>query len=187
VRFDPTTASSPYQRPSTVRVQAGGSAEPPPQPLGASSTPSPSYVPPPPLPHAGDPDTPDRAAELSDMALFDYLTINIDRWGGGNANVRTLGDHGPMLFFDNAAGFTPHATRVPLMEHRLEPVQRFRRSTIDAIRRFDIQHYRERLSHDALAPVMTDEQIQAVEARRQLLLEHVAQMEHRFGDRVYSW
>jgi hypothetical protein len=33
----------------------------------------------------------DRDAELSDLVVFDFLTQNTDRWGGGNANVLTRG------------------------------------------------------------------------------------------------
>jgi hypothetical protein len=132
-------------------------------------------------------DRPDRAAELSDMIVFDYLTHNIDRWGGGNTNVRTLEDGGPLVYLDNGAGFSPRRARVGLMDGRLHVVQRFRRSTIEALRRFSIERYRERIGRDQLAPVLTDSQIDHLEIRRQHVLEHVEQMIERYGERVYAW
>lgn len=133
------------------------------------------------------PDIPERPAELSDMILFDYLTNNNDRWGGGNANVLTRGRPGPIVFLDNAAGFLPRQTRNGIMDARLHVVQRFRRRTVDAIRAFDVQRYTRRLAGDQLSPILTPEQLTDLETRRRVLLEHVADMQRRFGDGVYSW
>ncbi len=133
------------------------------------------------------PDMPERPAELSDMILFDFLTNNIDRWGGGNANVLTRGRPGPIVFLDNAAGFIPRQSRNGIMDARLHVLQRFRRRTVDAIRAFDMQRYTRRLSTDALSPVLTSEQLTHLETRRQTLLEHVADMQQRYGDAIYSW
>ena len=134
---------------------------------------------------ATDPDTPERPAELSDLILFDYLTHNVDRWGGNFTNVRTRGERGPLMFFDNGAAFTPGRARIPLMDSRLFSCQRFRRSTIDAVTALDLARLRRRMSADPLAPILTDSQLDALEARRQTLIEHVETMRSRFGDPIW--
>ncbi len=137
-------------------------------------------------PPAGDPDTPDRAAELSDMILFDYLTTNVDRWGGDFTNVRTREQGGPLIYLDNGAGFTPGPeARIPLMDARLHALQRFRRSTVDAIRRLERASLERRMSEDPLAPILDERQWAQLEERRTHLLEHVAATEARFGERAW--
>ena len=139
-------------------------------------------------PPATEPDVPERPAELSDMIVFDYLTTNVDRWGGSFTNVRTRGAGGPLVYLDNGAGFTAGPTaRIPLMDARLEALQRFRRSTVDAIRRLDVARLRERMALDPLAPVLSDRHFEQLEERRRHLLAHVGAMEARFGDRVFAW
>jgi hypothetical protein len=146
-----------------------------------------------PRPRAGEPDRPDRPAELSDMILFDYLIHNVDRWGGNFTNVRTRGPRSeqanhPLVYLDNAAGFSPTMGRSGLMDARLRACQRFRRRTVEAIRTFDIRRYERRLATDPLAPVLTPRQLEALESRRQWLLEHVAATEERYGlEAVYPW
>jgi len=131
-----------------------------------------------------DPDTRARPAELSDMILFDYLTSNVDRWGGDNTNIRTYGAGGPLVYLDNGAGFWPNA-QVSLMETRLRMVQRFRRSTIDAVRDFNIDDFRARLSSDPMAPILDENLIQGVVERVQRVIAHAERMQERFGERIW--
>lgn len=168
VRVSPRLAISPYQRPQEWLDdrRAGRATHPWPKPAGA-------------------PDTPERAAELSDMILFDYLTTNVDRWGGDNTNVRSLGARGPLLFFDNGAGFTPGEPRIPLTDARLEALERFRPSTVERIRRFDMARFRARLGTDPLAPVLTEKQLRHLEIRRERLLEYVAELEAKHGEAAH--
>jgi hypothetical protein len=140
--------------------------------------------------HAGEPkapDDPDRPAELSDMILFDYLTHNLDRWGGRFTNVRTRGPGGPLIYLDNAAGFFPGQHRIGLMDARLHVVQRFRRSTVEAIRAFDVDRFATQLAQDPLAPVLEPHYLEGLEVRRRHLLEHVDAMARRFGDDAFPW
>lgn len=175
IRVDPNFGISPFQRPWDFRrqVQAwkAGSPIEPAEDLGPER----------------EPDTADRAAELSDMILFDHLTTNVDRWGGAFTNVRARGAGGPLIFLDNGAGFSPGQVRIDLMEQRLRAVQKFRRSTVGAIRALDLDRYRERLAGDPLAPVLDDRQLTDLAARREAVLEHVAACERRFGDAVFAW
>ncbi len=139
-------------------------------------------------PPATEPDRPDRPAELSDLILFDYLTTNVDRWGGRFTNVRTRGPGGPLVYLDNGAGFTAGPSpRIPLMDARLHALQRFRRSTVERIRALDLERLRQRMAEDPLAPILSERQIEQLDERRRHLLEHVDAMEARFGDRAFPW
>jgi hypothetical protein len=133
------------------------------------------------------PDREDRPAELSDLLVFDYLTRNQDRWGGGNANVLVRGAGGPLVFLDNGAAFEPGEVRPNLMEARLHVVQRFRRGTIAAVRAFDVQRFKTRLAGEVVQPVLTQTQIDGLLARRTGLLEWVAEMERIHGEAIWAW
>ncbi|MDB4989102.1 MAG: polymerase subunit gamma and tau [Myxococcaceae bacterium] len=134
-----------------------------------------------------EPDREDRAAELSDLVLFDYLTRNQDRWGGENANVLIRGAHGPLVFLDNGAAFEPGDPRPSLMEARIHTLQRFRRRTIAAVRAFDIERFRARLAKELIQPVLSEAQIAGLVARRQALLEWVAENEAAHGEAIWAW
>lgn len=135
-----------------------------------------------------EPDRPDRPAELSDLIVFDYLTRNLDRWGGENANVLVRGGGaGPLIFLDNGAAFEPGDVRPSLMEARLHVLQRFRRSTIQAVRAFDLKRYEARLAQESITPVLSRAQLNALEIRRRALLEWVAEMEGVYGEAIWAW
>lgn len=157
---------SPFQRPSQIRA--------------GDRLPRPRTTP--------EPDVPDRPAELSDMIVFDYLAHNADRWGGDDTNVRTVGRGGRLMFLDNGAAFTLRRARLALMDHRLAQAQRFRRSTIDAVRAFDVERFERRLDGEPLAPLLGARQLANLETRRRHLLAHVDALLERHGpDAVYAW
>ncbi len=134
-----------------------------------------------------EPDRAERAAELSDLIVFDYLTLNIDRWGGGNANVLTYGKQRRLIFLDNGAGFSPGPPKRGLMEDRLRVLQRFRRSTIEALRAFDIDSFADALARDRLAPLLNDGDLQGLEIRRLAVLARVDELRQTLGDEVLAW
>lgn len=175
VRVQKTLPITPYQRPvdyrSDLRKKPG---------VREATDPS--------RPLAGEPDQEGRPAELSDLIVFDYLTQNVDRWGGDFTNVRTRGEGGPLIYLDNGAGFWLGEQRLGLMEARLKALQRFRRSTIDAIRSLDVDSFAKRLEDDPLAPVLNEKQLNGLRERRQAVLDHVDAMVTRFGEAaVLSW
>jgi hypothetical protein len=134
------------------------------------------------------PDRPERGAELSDLLLFDFLTLNIDRWGGGNGNVLLLGHAGPLIFLDNAAGFSPGPPQRGLMDDRLQLCQRFRKRTIAALQALDVGTLGRVMARDPLAPLLTDEQLDGLALRRRVVLEQVTLLRKRFGDdAVLPW
>ena len=134
-----------------------------------------------------EPDREDRAAELSDVIVFDYLTRNQDRWGGENANVLIRGPRGPLVFLDNGASFEPGEARPGLMEARIHAVQRFRRRTIAAVRAFDMKRYKARLATELVQPVLNDAQLAGLEERMNHLLEWVAHNEMVHGEAIWAW
>jgi hypothetical protein len=130
---------------------------------------------------------PERAAELSDIIIFDYLTLNLDRWSRRNFNLVTYGSSGPLIYLDNGAGFSPAEIRIPLMETRLRTLQRFRRSTVEALRAFDLERFRQLLKRDKNGPLLTKRQFNGLELRRKIVLERVAALRAKFGERIYLW
>jgi hypothetical protein len=134
-----------------------------------------------------EPDREDRAAELSDLVVFDYLTRNQDRWGGENANVLIRGPKGPLVFLDNGASFEPGDPRPSLMEARIHTLQRFRRRTIAAVRAFDIEKFKGRLAKEQIQPVLSEAQLTGLVLRRQALLDWVAENEVAHGEAIWAW
>jgi hypothetical protein len=162
-RVDPPPHLTPFQRARVYIAQAAGT-EPIVPPVGEDGAP---------LPPAGEPDRPDRGAELSDLIVFDYLIHNIDRWGGGFTNVRTRGAGGPLVFLDNAGSFGPGRARIGFMDRRLLAVQRFRFRTIEAVRALDVAELRARLEREGMGALLDERRLAHLEERRQLLLAHV--------------
>lgn len=175
VRIDPELPITPYQRPKDYRADLNRRP-------GVREATDPSR------PEASEPDTADRAAELSDMILFDYLTQNVDRWGGDFTNVRTRTRTGPLVFLDNGAGFWLGQQQLGLMEARLQALQRFRRSTVEAVRELDVDRFAAALSKDPLAPVLNRKQLDGLRARRQAVLDHVERLTAQHGEsQVLPW
>jgi Golgi casein kinase, C-terminal, Fam20 len=180
VKYWPTTAVSPFQRPAVWRQQLLTQKR-----LGSEfrsktlrqklRTLNP------------EPDRDDRPAELSDLIVFDYLIKNGDRWGGANVNVLTRGTGGPLIFLDNGAGFEPGDARPSLMEARLHTLQRFRRSTIRALRGLDLARYRARLGSEPVQPVLSEYQLQGLEERRGAVLDWVDEMQRTHGEAIWGW
>lgn len=138
--------------------------------------------------HAGaEPDRQDRDAELSDLVVFDFLTQNTDRWGGGNANVLTRGG-GAIVFLDNAAGFPQRGpSRLGLMDARLRVVQRFRGRTLAALRNLDIHALERRMRFEPCAPILDSTQLSALEERRRAVLQRANEMQTQYGDAAIPW
>jgi len=169
IRVQKSLPITPYQRPVDYRSDLNGrpgvrEATDPARRLASAS------------------DAEERAAELSDMIVFDYLIQNVDRWGGNFTNVRTRGQRGPLIYLDNGAGFWLGEQRLGLMEARLGALQRFRRSTVEAVRKLDVERFAKRLATDPLSPVLNNTQLEGLKGRQQAFLAHVDRMVDRFGE-----
>jgi len=127
-------------------------------------------------------------AELSDMLVLDYLTHNIDRWGGENVNLLTLGKGGPLIFLDNGAGFFHGPDRQGLMEDRLKVQQCFRRNTLDALEKLDVEALGKAMAADPLGPFLDAKLLAGLEVRRRALLDRATAMMRTHGeDAVLKW
>ncbi len=131
----------------------------------------------------------ERLPEWSDMLVFDHLINNTDRWSGGN--VLSLGNGGPLIFLDQAAGFNPWRGKSQ-MNKRLTANCRFRKATVTAIRarrgRQDLStQLTKSLSQDALAPVLSERSVQGVEARLVSLADHIDACEERLGPKMTTF
>ena len=124
----------------------------------------------------------DLPGALSDMIVLDFLLMNIDRFGGDNGNVLTLGENGPLIFLDNAAGLSigPHRRNLP--DQRFFPCQRFRKATIDALEKLDVTAFGAQLERDPLSPLLTPQLLEGIAERRKAVLEHVTALRHKHGD-----
>jgi hypothetical protein len=124
----------------------------------------------------------DLPGALSDMITLDFLLMNIDRFGGNNGNILTLGAGGPLIFLDNAAGLSigPHRRNLP--DQRFFPCQRFRKATIDALEKLDVAAFGAQLERDPLAPLLTPQLRQGIAERRKAVLEHVTSLRRKHGD-----
>lgn len=130
----------------------------------------------------------DLPGALSDMLLLDFLTMNIDRFGGGNGNVLTLGASGPLIFLDNAAGFSEGPHRRSLPDQRFFPCQRFRKATIAALEALDVAAFGRALERDPQAPLLNARLLEGLAERRSAALAHVAQLRQKHGDAaVLAW
>ena len=130
---------------------------------------------------------PVRAAELSDLVVFDHLIGNIDRWSKDFVNVRTTGPEKRLVFLDNANGFEVKSKPSWVLAARLAAVERFRRKTIATLRAFDRKEFEQRMAKDPLAPLLNAAQLAQLEERRSQLLEHVAALERRYGAQALPW
>ena len=128
-----------------------------------------------------------RAAELSDLVVFDHLIGNIDRWSKDFVNVRTTGPAKRLVFLDNANGFEVKAVPSKILAARLAAVQRFRKKTIASLRAFDRSKLEQRMAADPLAPLLNANQLEQLEERRAQVLEHVAALERRHGANTLPW
>jgi hypothetical protein len=129
----------------------------------------------------------ERAAELSDLVVFDHLIGNIDRWSKDFVNVLTIGPDKRLVFLDNANGFEVKPVPSKILAARLAAVERFRKKTIHALRAFDKKQLERRMAADPLAPLLNAAQLAQLDERRAQVLKHVAALESRYGAAVLAW
>jgi hypothetical protein len=129
----------------------------------------------------------ERAAELSDLIVFDHLIGNIDRWSKDFVNVLTIGPDKRLVFLDNANGFEVKPVPSKLLAARLAAVERFRKKTIFVLRAFDLKKLERRMASDPLAPLLDAAQLAQLAERRAQILKHVATLEGRYGAAALPW
>jgi hypothetical protein len=115
-----------------------------------------------------------RAAQISTMIVFDYLTGNWDRWSGGNIGTDETGE--TLLYIDNDGAFFDPPPPEPLARQRalLREDARFSRSFVDALRRLEPEVARAALGEDAPGePLLSSRILAGLEERRKEVLAMV--------------
>ena len=126
---------------------------------------------------AADPRLVEAAAEGSRLYLWDFLIANWDRWSG--ANTFRIGEDGPFVWLDNAAGFGPESERTRARRAaRLDGVERFSRSLVGALRAASDDQLRAAVAPAGLSGRATAELLE----RRALLLARIDRLVAEHGE-----
>jgi len=117
------------------------------------------------------------AAEGSRLLMWDFLIANWDRWSG--ANTFRIGDDGPFVWLDNAAGFGAESAKTRARRAgKLADVERFSRQLVTALRATSDDQLRA-----ALAPAGLSERALAdLLERKQILLARVDALVAEHGE-----
>ncbi|MEK6607735.1 MAG: hypothetical protein AABZ30_08760 [Myxococcota bacterium] len=134
------------------------------------------------------------AAQISSMIVFDYLINNVDRFSGAN----TLADERleRLFYMDNSMGFDAAPDGHPKCLQNLDLLERFSRRLVAALERMNVVRLRAALaaeigapparssswSEDPPFPILLDEEVAGVMARRDRVLARVADLRGRLGD-----
>ncbi|MCE5238851.1 hypothetical protein LLH23_10210 [bacterium] len=116
----------------------------------------------------------DKACQVCDMLILDYLQTNMDRFSGGNI----LADRtGRLWFIDNAEGFG--SSSQPAQD--FERLRRFSRRTIEALRRSTEADFTQQVG-----PWVSGDELRGLLQRRKHVLERVDASLAKYGEkRVY--
>jgi hypothetical protein len=134
----------------------------------------------------GQPVPPDKvlmASQLSDLAVFDFLTANPDRYSGGNMKMSPDGKQ--LYYMDNTMAFYVDPNGFQRNRDVLQRTQRFSKSLYSALDKITAPTLEKALSEEIGAPyeILTPAEIAAVIARRQVIRQHVATLVATFGER----
>jgi hypothetical protein len=128
------------------------------------------------------PDQRDMAAQLSNLAVFDFLTCNPDRLSGGNMKMSPDGKQ--LYYMDNTMSFFVEPAGKEKTREELMKVQRFSRATYAALDRISVPALERILSEETGTPyeILTPEEIRAVVARRDVVRAYVTVLVGQFGE-----
>uniref|UniRef100_A0A8C1IXY6 FAM20A golgi associated secretory pathway pseudokinase n=1 Tax=Cyprinus carpio TaxID=7962 RepID=A0A8C1IXY6_CYPCA len=127
-----------------------------------------------------------RLLNIIDMAIFDFLTGNMDRH---HYEIFTkFGDDGFLLHVDNARGFGRHSHDEMSILAPLTQCCMIKRSTLFRLKLLAQSEYRlsdvmrESLSRDPLTPVLTEDHLQALDRRLGQVLRTVGKCVKKLGE-----
>uniref|UniRef100_A0A672KTB8 FAM20A golgi associated secretory pathway pseudokinase n=2 Tax=Sinocyclocheilus grahami TaxID=75366 RepID=A0A672KTB8_SINGR len=127
-----------------------------------------------------------RLLNIIDMAIFDFLTGNMDRH---HYEIFTkFGDDGFLLHLDNARGFGRHSDDEMSILAPLTQCCMIKRSTLFRLKLLAKSEYRlsdvmrESLSRDPLSPVLTEDHLQALDRRLGHVLRTVGKCVKKLGE-----
>ena len=116
-------------------------------------------------------------AQLSSVLVFDLVQNNSDRFSGGN--LQTSPDGKILYFMDNTFGFQVQEEGHEKCRIALGRCQKFSRRLVAALRGFDGHALRQALESDP--GVLSDAEIAAVVARKDVALGYIDSLIDRYG------
>jgi hypothetical protein len=127
------------------------------------------------------PDQVAMAAQLSDLAVFDFLTANPDRYSGGNMKMSPDGKQ--LFYMDNTMSFFLEPAGLPRNREVLFKTQRFSRALYEALPRITVTTLQRALTEDLSTPyeILTPAEVDAVVARRQVVEQYLATLISAYG------
>jgi hypothetical protein len=120
------------------------------------------------------------AAQLSNMAVFDFLIANPDRYSGGNMKMSADGSR--LFFMDNTMSFFLDADGNERNREVLLGTQRFSRRLVAALEHLDVSTLRRVLREPDGTDILTGAEVQAVVSRRKFVERHVASLIAAHGE-----
>lgn len=113
------------------------------------------------------------AAQLSNLAVFDFLIDNPDRYSGGNMKMSPDGER--LYFMDNTMAFFLDPAGHETNRSALLRTQRFSRALVEALDRLTFDAIRDALAEDGTAPLdlLTPAEIRAVVTRAEVIRRYV--------------
>jgi hypothetical protein len=122
------------------------------------------------------------AAQLSNLAVFDFLTSNPDRYSGGN--VKMSPDGAQLYFMDNTMSFLLDPTGNDKTRPVLVRTQRFSRSLYRALDRVSLPGLQRVLNQEKESPyeILTQAEMRAVVARRDAVRKHIDGLVASYGE-----
>ena len=116
--------------------------------------------------------------------VFDVVIDNSDRWSGSNTKVSP--DYSTLYFMDNTLAFSKFTHGHDSNLKPLLRMQRFPRALVAKLRTMTLQQVTAALSLGSdpigLGPLLTDEELRAIIARKDHVLEHIDRLIAQFGE-----
>lgn len=122
-------------------------------------------------------------AQIAAIALFDVLIDNPDRWSG--SNTRMSPDGTVLYFMDNSMSFSRYAFGHERNVLTLRRMEVFPRGLVEKLRGLTLESVQAALAVDgdaALGPLLSDEEVRAILARRDNMLRHVDRLIAEHGE-----
>jgi hypothetical protein len=116
-------------------------------------------------------------SQLSSLLIFDMLINNSDRFSGGN--LMTSPDGHTLFWMDNTFGFQVEPEGHIRCRQYLFRCQKFSRKMVEALRGFDLPALRRALEPEP--GVLSDAEMRAVIARRDVTLKYIDSLIAAFG------
>lgn len=126
----------------------------------------------------------ERARQITELLVFDFLMGNYDRWNCCNIPID---EHGQLVFRDNDAGWQ---ARILMNVGGPSAIRRLPRSLYAGIQRATAEALRAEVERDPRAAdrLLPNDTYPAYAHRRQVLLDHLQRVIRRYGeDRVFAW